>query len=73
MNFSALQTFMIELLRGIILDFPTVDVFNNNLTEPSKKSIFADRLIKNLIRSVFIMLMYLRDERDLLCFTLLNM
>ena len=63
---------MIELLRDIILDFPTVDVFNNNLTEPSKKSIFADRLIKNLIRSLFIMLMYLRDERDLLCFTLLS-
>ena len=72
MNLSALQTFMIELLRDIISDFPIVDVFNNNLTEPSKKRIFADHLIKNLIRPAFIMLMYLRDERDLLCFTLLS-
>ena len=55
---------MIELLHDIIADSPTVEVFNNKLAELSEKSMLADHWIKNLIRTIFIMLMYLRAERE---------
>ena len=49
MNLRALGVVVIELLRDIIGDSPTVDVFNKKLTEPFEKSILADHWIKNLI------------------------
>ena len=64
MNLCALRFVAIEILRHIILDSPIVDVFNNKLNELSGKSILADHWIKNLIRAVFIMLMYLCAERE---------
>ena len=64
MNLRALQFAVIELMRSIIANSPTVDVFNSKLTKLSKKNILADHWIKNRIRPVFMILMHLRAERE---------
>ena len=56
--------FVIELLRDIVADKPIVDVFNNTLTELSEKSILPGYWIKNLMRPVFVMLLYLCAEKE---------
>ena len=52
------------MLRDIIANSPTIDVFNNKLNEISEKRILANHWIKSLIRPAFTMLRHLRAERE---------
>lgn len=64
MNVEALRIVVIELLRGIITEETTHEEMVSTLQSLSEKSLLAKQWIDNLIDPVFLMLMYIRAERE---------
>ena len=64
MNVRALRIFVIELLREIISEETTRDKMISTLQTLSKKSLLARHWIENLIYPVFLMMIYIRAERE---------
>ena len=63
-NVRALRIVVIELLRPLIDVNTCQDDFTATLQELSNKSKLAEHWIQNLIYPVFIMMMYIRGERE---------
>ena len=64
MNVRALRIVVIELLRSIMNNHTTEDQFYSTLNDLARKSKLAKHWIQNLIEPVFLMMMYVRAERE---------
>ena len=64
MNVRALRIVVIELLRSIMNNHTTEDQFYSTLNDLVRKSKLAKHWIQNLIDPVFLMMMYVRAERE---------
>ena len=64
MNIRALRFAVLELLRDFVDDVTSYDELQIKLNDVSKKSILAEHWINNLIRPVFLMMLFIRAERE---------
>ena len=64
MNVRALRIVVIELLRSIMNNHTTKDQFYSTLNDLARQSKLAKHWIQNLIEPVFLMMMYVRAERE---------
>ena len=64
MNVRALRIVVIELLRSIMNNHTTEDQFYSTLNNLARKSKLTKHWIQNLIEPVFLMMMYVRAERE---------
>ena len=64
MNVRALRIVVIELLRSLINNHTTAEQFYGELSDRSSKSKLAKHWIKNLIEPVFLIMAYVRAERE---------
>ena len=64
MNVRALRIVVIKLLRSIMNNHTTEDQFYSTLNDLARKSKLAKHWIQNLIEPVFLMMMYVRAERE---------
>ena len=66
MNMRALRFAVLELLRGYVdnADVDSYDNLDSLLCDLATKSIQAEHWINNLIKPVFLMMLYLRAERE---------
>ena len=64
MNVRALRIVVIELLRSIMNNHTTEEQFYSTLNDLARKRKLAKHWIQNLIEPVFLMMMYVRAERE---------
>ena len=64
MNLRALRFVVIELLRGHVERMSSYDELELWFSQLCKKRVFAEHWFKNLIKPLFLMLLYVRAERE---------
>ena len=64
MNVHALRFIVLERLRLFVDDVTSFDELQEKLDSISQENIFADDLVKNLIRPVFLMMLFICAERE---------
>ena len=64
MNLRALRFVVVELLRGFVDDMVCRGDLDQFLKEVASKSVLAEHWVNNLIKPVFLMMLYFRAERE---------
>ena len=64
MNLRAFRFIVIELLRGHVERMSSYDELELWFSQLCKKSVLAEHWFKNLIKPLFLMLLYVRAERE---------
>ena len=64
MNLRALRFVVLELLRGYIENFESYNELTTFLNHTASKSCLAEHWVKNLIKPVLLMMLYVRAERE---------
>ena len=63
-NDCALIFIVLELMRGFADDLTSFDELQEKLDSICQENILAEHWVKNLIRSVFLMMLFIRTERE---------
>ena len=63
-NVRALGVLVLELLRGFVDNVTSFDELQEKLDSISQENILAEHWVKNLIRPVFLMMLFIRAERE---------
>ena len=63
-NVRALAVLVLELLRSFVDDVTSFDELQEKLDSISQENILAEHWVKNLIRPVFLMMLFIRAERE---------
>ena len=64
MNVRALRFVVVELLRGFVYDMVCREDLDQSLKEVAYKSVLAEHWVNNLIKAVFLMMLYIHAERE---------
>ena len=62
MNVRALRFAVVELLRGFVDDMVCREDLDQFLKKVASKSVLAEHWVNNLIKPVFLMMLYIRAE-----------
>ena len=63
-NVRALGVLVLELLGGFVDDVTSFDELQEKLDSISQENILAEHWVKNLIRPVFLVMLFIRVERE---------